>query len=282
MQMPPLTVEDNTMLVQPNTITRAHYNVTKQQKHILLMALGHLNTNLITTDKDKITLDIKSMYEQSGSKDQFSHYVETIKKSLDDLIENRNILRYIENGVLKKRTWLTGLDNDPELNTISLYLSEKIAEIFSQINGNYTQYFLKNTFALKSVYSMRLYEILMQDVQKYRQVPTITILEFRKLFGLEEKYKSFKQLNQNVITKAIADINKHTDIFVNISYLKTRYTVTSLKFTFSFKNETLARKFKTDRKNKFKIRDEKSLEQKKSADKEIAKSHIAQILKTFN
>lgn len=83
--------------------------------------------------------------------------------------------------------------------------------------------------SLKNKYALTLYEL----AYDYRKVgmPTMSVGQFRELFGVADEYMSFKDLNKHVIKKAVEEVNSKSDIFVTADTRKENgKTVSSIKF----------------------------------------------------
>lgn len=107
----------------------------------------------------------------------------------------------------------------------SIFLREKLANpcIYARINLT-----MQNRFSSK--YSLALYELFV-DYKGIGETPVIDIPNFRRLVGLEaEEYKLFKDLNKYIIKKAIREINKHSNLWIEIEYKRSGRTVIGLKF----------------------------------------------------
>ena len=91
---------------------------------------------------------------------------------------------------------------------------------------------LQNQF--RSKHSLALYELFVDYFNikiAYGETPLISIEEFRRLLGLnEEEYKEFRDLNKSVIKKALKEINKISDLTVEVEYKKKGRRVAALKF----------------------------------------------------
>lgn len=91
---------------------------------------------------------------------------------------------------------------------------------------------LQNKFHSK--HSLALYELFVDYFNiknEYGETPNISVADFRKLLGLKEnEYKQFKHLNLNVIKKALDEINKLSDLFVDVEYTRKGRKVEFIKF----------------------------------------------------
>lgn len=116
---------------------------------------------------------------------------------------------------------------------LTLCLGEQMRPYLLELNKWYTQYQIKEIIGMKSVYGIRLYEILKCDENKSRDTKNIFTYEIQKLremLGCEDKYKQIKEFKEKVIEKAISEINDNTDLFVSLDYIKTGRKVTAVQF----------------------------------------------------
>ena len=132
----------------------------------------------------------------------------------------------------KKINWFGCAEYDGE-GSLTLRLSEQITPYVLELNKWFTQYQLKSIVGMKSVYGIRLYEILKCDENKARDTKSIFTYEIQKLreiLGCENKFKQIGQFKEMVIEKAISEINDNTDLFVSHDYIKTGRKVTAVQF----------------------------------------------------
>lgn len=132
----------------------------------------------------------------------------------------------------KKINWFACAEYDGE-GGLTLCLGEQMRPYLLELNKWYTQYQIKEIIGMKSVYGIRLYEILKCDENKSRDTKNIFTYEIQKLremLGCEDKYKQIGQFKEKVIEKAISEINDNTDLFVSLDYIKTGRKVTAVQF----------------------------------------------------
>jgi plasmid replication initiation protein len=95
------------------------------------------------------------------------------------------------------------------------------------LKDNFTSYQLKNILSLKSVYAIRMYELLKQyEVAKAR---TIEIKELRSLLNIPRGYRN------NNITKLLENVKEEltlkTDLTFNFEVFKKQQKLNEVKFT---------------------------------------------------
>lgn len=116
---------------------------------------------------------------------------------------------------------------------ITLCLSEQIHPYLIGLNKWFTQYQLKNIVGMKSVYGIRLYEILKCDdnkAQGEKYTFKYEISTLREILNCENKYKQIKEFKEKVIEKATQEINNNTDLFIITEYIKTGRRITDVQF----------------------------------------------------
>ena len=230
-------IKDNQMLIQPNTLVNAEYDLTKHESNLVLMSLGLLNTTIINTGSNAITFDIADLYHITKTKLRKDRFILAIKKAMESLQTKRlSILNPITKD-FESHVWLPTIKGNLESHEVNLYFNPELIKMFSEIQGNYTQCLLKNVMPLKTQYAKRLYQLAMQYKPPQRKIPEIPLGQFRSMLALVDSYPDYHELNRRVIMPAIKDINKQTDILLNVVPVKTGKTVNALQFSYKFKSK---------------------------------------------
>ena len=110
---------------------------------------------------------------------------------------------------------------------IEYAFDERLKPYLLNLKNNFTSYQLKNILSLKSVYAIRMYELLKQyEVAKTR---TIEIKELRSLLNISRGYKN------NDITKLLENVKEEltlkTDLTFNFEVFKKQQKLNEVKFT---------------------------------------------------
>ncbi len=94
----------------------------------------------------------------------------------------------------------------------------------------------------KSKYSLILYELCVDYFIKKQgkgETPWISIEDFKKLMGADDKYyNNFKYLNKKVLKVALNEVNKESDIFIEVAKKTENRKVVALKFYISPNTKT--------------------------------------------
>ena len=159
-------------------------------------------------------------------------------KEAEETLFNRRFSFFDEDGKLVKSRWISQvkyLDNE---GAIEIVFTPAVVQGISRINGVkefFTQYLLSQTANLKSVYSSRLYELLIQW-RSTGKTPIINLEDFRAQLGVEEdQYKLMSDFKKRVLDLAINDINEKTDIKATYQQHKKGRSISGFSFTFKQK-----------------------------------------------
>ncbi len=114
--------------------------------------------------------------------------------------------------------------------TIRYSIPEEVRLSMIKKNGSFAKINTVIVKGLRSKHSVTLYE-LVQDYQKV-EIPEMTIENFRKIFGVENKYSLMTDLKKRVLDVAVTELNDNENIDFLLSYelKKTGPKYTHIKF----------------------------------------------------
>lgn len=227
-----------------NAINEAHYSLSLVEYRILHMAF------LQFSDTENIDPDLYVNKEIRIHASEYMRLFRTEKvaayKALREASE-RLFHRYFSYeimidpkiGIMRyKSRWVTRIGYQDDSAVISLFLSYEVLALIGKLKNKYTYFDFHEIVDLSSIYSVRVYEMLMQW-RKTKQTPQISIEEFRKRLGIEEnEYKRIYDLKKNVLDLAIDQINKNTGVKVQYEQIKEGRYIVALKFKYKDKKPT--------------------------------------------
>lgn len=225
----PITI--NKKINQHNAITEATYKIRLSEKRLILACIAQI----------KHDEPLKDFYEINAKNfsDLYGISIDTAYSELQQVAETLYDRSVIIKDVYKKtRTkfrWVEAIQYYDGEGKIGIQFTKWIAPYLSALNEQYTSYRLSAIANMKSIYSLRLYELLIQFRNINKRV--ITIVEFKRFFNLEEFYKRFTDLKKRVIEPSIKEINEYSDINVSYYIKKKNRTPWSIEFVFSGKEE---------------------------------------------
>jgi plasmid replication initiation protein len=119
-------------------------------------------------------------------------------------------------------------------NTIEITFNKKIYELLNTfyVKGGYTRFVLKHILPIKSIYTLRIYEILKQC--SYKKVFEINFIALKVMIGANIKYyESYSVFERSVLSSAKKSIEKYTDIKFSYEEIYELKKIVGVKFVIS-------------------------------------------------
>ena len=229
------------LVVKTNRLNQAFQVLSLAEFHIVQLAIVDArDTGTGLTTYMPLRIDALRYADVFGTTRQHAYMR---MKEAEETLFNRRFSFFDEDGKLVKSRWISQvkyLDNE---GAIEIVFTPAVVQGISRINGVkefFTQYLLSQTAQLKSVYSSRLYELLIQW-RSTEKTPIINLEDFRAQLGIEEnQYKLMSDFKKRVLDLAINDINEKTDIKVTYQQHKKGRSISG--FSFNFKQKKSAAK----------------------------------------
>ena len=226
------------LVVKTNRLNQAFQVLSLAEFHIVQLAIVDArDTGTGLTTDMPLRIDALRYADVFGTTRQNAYMR---MKEAEETLFNRRFSFFDEDGKLVKSRWISQvkyLDNE---GAIEIVFTPAVVQGISRINGVkefFTQYLLSQTANLKSVYSSRLYELLIQW-RSTGKTPIINLEDFRAQLGVEEdQYKLMSDFKKRVLDLAINDINEKTDIKATYQQHKKGRSISGFSFTFKQKKK---------------------------------------------
>lgn len=222
------------MVVKTNRLNTATQNLTLPEVRIMQLAIVDARETGQGLSTDKPLTISASRYAEAFNVSRQTAW-EAIKESEKTLFDRR--FSFIDSdGQAVKSRWLQRVKYLDGQASIEIILTFDVVNEITRIDGYeqiFTQYLLKQTSTLKSAYSVRLYELLVQwKVAKH--TPMFELAQFREQLGVDpEVYPRIFDFQKYVIKPAIKEINEKTDIKTEYKAIKKGAKI--IGFSFSVK-----------------------------------------------
>lgn len=224
------------LVVKTNRLNQAFQTLTLSELHIIQLAIVDArDTGTGLTTDQPLRIDALRFAEVFGTSRQNAY--QRMKEAEDSLF-NRRFSFYDENGKLIKSRWIQQVRYLDDEGAIELVFTLAVVQGISKIDGIkefFTQYLLSQTAQLKSVYSARLYELLIQWKSVCR-TPEFKLNTFREQLGIGiNEYQRMDHFKIRVLDMAIEEINAKTDIEASYKQHKKGRSITGFSFSFKLK-----------------------------------------------
>ena len=221
-------------IVKSNALIEAAYNPgSKYQMRLIMACLMQIKAKEKIDIKKEYFVTTNALAEITGEK-VANNYVE-LKKAAESLLNMKISVTKRPNGEPGKPIHGSINVTDscwyyPGEGKVGLVFTTGIQPYISELHRNFTKLLAHHVMPMRSAYGIRLYELCIQWLGDERE---FEVDEFKRLFGLENKYKAIKDLKLRVIDPAIADVNDFTDLKVQFGQRKQGVRVTHLQFKIS-------------------------------------------------
>ena len=236
-----MNLEKNNLVVMSNDLIKSKSNLSLNEIKILRVAIMQVikeDTDLqtykvnITDLADLLEIDRHNIYKE----------MDTITTSLLKEIV------YIGDGnpkhKWKKFQWCSSCQY--EAGVLEIKLHSDLKPYLLNLSELYTQYMLEDILYLKSVYSIRLYELIREEM-RYQKVFAdreaniyLSIDTIRKATDTENKYEKYGMFKERVIEAAVQEINDKLQYYISYEQVKESRKV--IGFNFNIKSLIYAAK----------------------------------------
>lgn len=202
--------KDRTQLVVKSNdlIQQARYNLTATQQKLLAYIISRIKPT--DTELTEYEIRVEDFCELTGI-DKTWFYSEFIEL-VDDLDNNKSFWIETDTEIYKFR-WFADSRYIKGQGKVKVTLARTLKEYLLGLEKQYTKYELYNILALKSKYSIRLFELFKS--YSYQHKKEFNIDNLKELLFCTN-YTNYKDFRKRVLEKAIKEINTYTEL--NVEY----------------------------------------------------------------
>jgi plasmid replication initiation protein len=228
----------NKNIIQSYYLTSAKYHFSTFEKRILTNIISNLQQLLAgEVLKGKIERDLfddycielpTSIFLDENDKTNHSQ----IKKALD-LLEEKKF--YFEDEKEWRKCRLIESPRYLKRGVVQFRLAKELVDVFLNFNKGYSKYQLEISLKLKSVYSMRIYELISNQTHPI----TYKIDKLKEMFGVSSSYNRNYNFIERVINLAKSELDEKANWSFEYQLTKTGRKFTTITFNpvHNLKNE---------------------------------------------
>lgn len=225
--------DDSQFIVKSNElIQKCRYSLTLWELQTLSFIISKIDSSKVEFSTIRFYLSeiFREMDIDAGGK----HY-KKLKNIILDLRNNGFWVKLDNSDEEVTVSFVSEAIINPNTGLVQIEMNKRLMPFFLQLKES-TTYSAKYPFAVGSVYSIPLYELL----KSYLSLGKWTVdVEVLKTQLNAHNYKDFSEFNRNVLKKAINEINEITDIFVSYKPRIEQKKYTQLTFQIEQKKELL-------------------------------------------
>jgi plasmid replication initiation protein len=221
---------------QGNELVTGIYTMPLDCKRLLLVGLAKVRYKESRDQPLQFTITAKA-WAQLFNVDQKSAY-QQLRRAAHKLMRQYNPVKVagIGSGPIdpedyREKVWFDECHYCARQGYVELCFSDKIRPHITDLRSDFTLVDLNAVRGMTSVHSIRIYELLRQ----YRGTGwlSISLVDLRVLFQLENKYTEYFDFKRKVIDKAVKEINQRTNLQVAYEVKRTGRKVTDITFRFT-------------------------------------------------
>lgn len=209
-----------------NKLIQASYSLTLTEQRLLLCCIGQVNP--IRTAKAQRNLfrvsvaDFKATFPDANAASLYAQLHEAVVRLYERSIK-------VKEG--RKTTlvrWVQSVTYHDGEGWVELHFSDKIVPYLTLLGQKFTRFKIEQISGLRSTYSLRIFEHLMQ----FQDTGwcEIDLTEFKE--RLELPYERFADIKRRVLDPACEEISQKSNLLVTWKGLKQGRAVARLRFDF--------------------------------------------------
>lgn len=227
-----LTELRNYKIVKSNDmIQKSRFNLQTQEQRIILYLISKIQPE--DMELKEHSFNIRDFCKVCGLDADNGFNYKQIKKTLKDL-RDKSIWITLDDGSEALLSWLDSVIMHPKNGTIKVKISEMIKPYLLHLREKFTQYELLYTLAMKSQYSLRLYELLKS--YEFQSKKIFDINELKRLLSAEN-YVRYPDFKRYVLDIAMREINDLSDLSITYEAIKSGKRYAKIEFTMRLKKD---------------------------------------------
>jgi plasmid replication initiation protein len=216
---------NNELVMQHNNLIEARYRLSLQEKRLMIFLISQIKPNdnsfknieiSISELSNIMELDVKNMYRD----------MEKVTKSMVGRVLS---IKDLDKNSLLQVPWISSSEYFYEKGIIQIQISEKLAPYLLKIKDQFTVIRMSDLMKFKSIYSIRIYELLKQygslGCRKF------DVEELRLSCGIPENRLNFiADFRKKVLEISKREINEKSDILIDFKFIKKSRKVIAIEF----------------------------------------------------
>lgn len=227
----PLQSKYRSFVIKSNALIEARYRLSLQESHVILWLLTQIRHDDEDFKPHKLDIIDFAKMLQVKSGNQYKELRKITKHLMQRIIE----IYEPEAQEFIQVAWLSSARYQKKKGCVLLRFDPGLKPYLLQLKNYFTKIDIVDTLKLKSIYSIRIFELLLQYISL--GVRNTTLSDLRGYCGIEDnEYELYAHLKSRIIERAKTEINSKTEYEVDYAEIKESRKVVSLEWTIKKKN----------------------------------------------
>jgi plasmid replication initiation protein len=214
------------VVTKANSLVQASYKLSLNEQRLVLACVSQLDSRKPLPKDNLFTVLAADFSETYGI--PVDQAYEALNEAASSLYERD--IKVFDGKVKERFRWVYHVKYYPGEGKVSLGFSQTIMPYLSLLNKQFTSYQMASIAKLRSTYSIRLYEFLIQ----FRSTGTLIIKldDLKQRLELDGQYARFSNIKMRILDPAIKELKEKSNLVINWRAIKKGRTVDRLEFTF--------------------------------------------------
>ena len=217
--------------VRSNFLIEASYRLTLQEQRFMLCAIGKIDPYESVPTKLTITAD---EFFQAFPAMGIENKERELKKAVDQLWDRSIIVK--DPKQTEEFRWIQSrIKYHKGEARVTVKFADDIKKYLTQLSSQFTQVALNNVANLSTTYSIRIYELCQQFIKAGER--TVDLNDLRGWLDCKDTYAQYRDFNKRVLKPSIDELNKKSNLDIEIMTHKKGRRITSISFIFKQKKQ---------------------------------------------
>jgi plasmid replication initiation protein len=215
----------NELVFQHNNLVESKYRLSLQEKRLIIFLISQIKKEDNVFQEIEINIQELANIIETKSNTIYKDIKNVTKKIMSRILE----IKDLDRAKTIQVSWIASAEYLEKKGTVILKLSEKLAPYLLLLQKNFTVSRVSDLMKFRSIYSIRIYELLKQYEIIGQRV--FEIDELKRFCGIaENKLILFSNFKIKVLETAKKEINEKSDIFIDFVFIKKGRSFSSVKF----------------------------------------------------
>lgn len=219
-------------VVKSNRLNTAQYNLSLPEVRLMQLAIINARETGTGFTKNEPLILHASQYAEAFGVSASGAY-KALSNAGKKLLGRTFVFLDRKDGNLVGANWVQRIKYLDAQGAIELIFTVDVAEEIYNLDGRkqfFSQYALRQTASIQRVYSLRLYELLIQWVY-LAEFPVFDLNQIRLQLEVKDgMYPQYSDFRKRILEPAIKEVNETTDIKVTYEPVRTGRIITGLQF----------------------------------------------------
>lgn len=215
------------VITRHNSLIEGCYKLTLDEQRLLYLCITQIDSRKPLPKDNSFTITA-DQFAQAFSVDKTNVYRQ-LEEASKELAERW--LRTNDGRVKEQFRWVFGVRYHDHEGKVTLGFSPWVIPYLTCLGKQFTSLRLSQVANLKSIYSIRLLEFLMQFKSTGKFI--IELDRFKERLGIEKEYKRFFDLKKRVIDVAVKELIEKSSLVITWKAIKSGKMIRQLEFIFS-------------------------------------------------